>query len=157
MGRAPHLLHVFSTFVPAGPEVRTVRLMNALGPAWRHSVLAMDGRTEAREGLDPELGVRVLEALPRAGSLDTTRALTELLRREDPDLVCTYNWGAFDAVMASRWLGRGRHHLHHEDGFNADEAENYPATDEKIDPLPTAKPLEEMEALEESGQLPSYP
>ena len=125
MGRAPHLLHVFSTFVPAGPEVRTVRLMNALGPAWRHSVLAMDGRTEAREGLDPGLDVRVLEALPRAGSLDTTRALTELLRREDPDLVCTYNWGAFDAVMASRWLGRGRHHLHHEDGFNADEAERF--------------------------------
>jgi glycosyltransferase involved in cell wall biosynthesis len=44
-----------------------------------------------------------------------------LLAAEAPDLLCTYNWGSFDALLAARLVGR-RAHLHHEDGFNADEA-----------------------------------
>jgi glycosyltransferase involved in cell wall biosynthesis len=42
------------------------------------------------------------------------------------DLVLTYNWGAFDAVMARRLFGtvlRLPPLIHHEDGFNSDEAE----------------------------------
>ncbi|MGH2266679.1 hypothetical protein ACQ1Z3_16430, partial [Enterococcus faecalis] len=39
------------------------------------------------------------------------------------DLVLTYNWGAVDGVMARRVFGKGMPPLvHHEDGFNADEA-----------------------------------
>jgi glycosyltransferase involved in cell wall biosynthesis len=39
------------------------------------------------------------------------------------DLVLTYNWGAIDGVMARRVYGKGAPPLvHHEDGFNADEA-----------------------------------
>ncbi len=41
--------------------------------------------------------------------------------------------------------------------INADECEDYPTTDEKIDQLPTAKPLEELETLEADGNLPTYP
>ena len=37
------------------------------------------------------------------------------------DLVLTYNWGSFDAVMARRLFG-GPPLVHHEDGFNEDEA-----------------------------------
>jgi glycosyltransferase involved in cell wall biosynthesis len=37
------------------------------------------------------------------------------------DLVLTYNWGAFDMVMARRMFG-GPPLVHHEDGFNQDEA-----------------------------------
>ena len=40
------------------------------------------------------------------------------------DLVLTYNWGAIDGVMARRVFGKGAPPLvHHEDGFNADEAD----------------------------------
>jgi glycosyltransferase involved in cell wall biosynthesis len=42
------------------------------------------------------------------------------------DLILTYNWGAFDAVMARRLYGGAMKLpplVHHEDGFNADEAE----------------------------------
>lgn len=125
MSSAPHLLHIFSTFVPAGPEVRTVRLINALGDSYRHSILAMDGRLDAREGLAAGLDVDLLPPLPRAGSLATVRGLSDLLREQRPDLICSYNWGAFDAVIASRLAGLARHHLHHEDGFNADEAQRF--------------------------------
>jgi L-malate glycosyltransferase len=38
------------------------------------------------------------------------------------DLVLSYNWGAFDAVMAHHLLG-GPPLIHHEDGFNEDEAD----------------------------------
>jgi len=48
----------------------------------------------------------------------------EAIKQHQPDLLCTYNWGAFDAVMAARTLGRKRV-LHHEDGFNADETQQY--------------------------------
>ncbi len=120
MTATPHLLHVFSTFVPAGPEVRTVRLINAFGKRFRHSILSMDGRTTARELLDPEVDVAILDSLPLAGSIATVLALRKLLKRTAPDLLLTYNWGAFDAVMAARTLGRGNV-IHHEDGFTPDE------------------------------------
>lgn len=45
----------------------------------------------------------------------------------------------------------------HYTAINANECANYPTTDEKIDPLPTAKPLAELEALEAAGKLPAYP
>jgi L-malate glycosyltransferase len=115
-----HLLHVFSTFVPAGPEMRTVRLIEAFGSEHRHSIVAIDGRTDAREHLPRDADVRVLESPPKAGSLATTKRLRALMKRERPDLVLSYNWGAFDAVLAARSL-RSRRIVHHEDGFNPDE------------------------------------
>jgi len=121
---APHLLHVFSTFVPAGPEMRTVALIDAFGASFRHSILAIDGRTDAREHLSGRAPVRVLESLPRAGSIATVRRLAALFRAERPDLVLSYNWGAFDAVLAARALG-WKHGLHHEDGFTPDEVASF--------------------------------
>ncbi|MFT7667839.1 MAG: glycosyltransferase involved in cell wall biosynthesis [Planctomycetota bacterium] len=121
----PHLLHVFSTFVPAGPEMRTVRMINALGESYRHSILAIDDRTDAQTEFDATAPVRILPGLPRAGTASTVSALRRLIRREQPDLLLSYNWGAFDSVFASRSLYRGNRHLHHEDGFNADEADSF--------------------------------
>jgi L-malate glycosyltransferase len=120
----PHLLHVFSNFVPSGPEIRTVELIAAFGAEFRHSILSMDGRTGAAERLPPEAPVRLLDSPPKAGSLKTARLLRGLLRREQPDLVLTYNWGAIDAVIAAVTL-RFRRVVHHEEGFNADEAESF--------------------------------
>lgn len=120
MPAAPHLLHVFSTFVPAGPEMRTVRLIEAFGSEFRHSIVAIDGRTDARELLREGAGVRILDAPPRSGTLATTLRLRALVKREKPDLVLSYNWGAFDAVLAARSL-LSRRIVHHEDGFSPDE------------------------------------
>lgn len=121
-----HILHVFSTFVPAGPEVRTTQLIRALGSTFRHSIVAMDARTDARERLDASCNFELLDAPPKAGSFATVRRMRALLNEHRPDLVCTYNFGAFDTVMAARTLGL-RAVLHHEDGFNADEAHSFKA------------------------------
>lgn len=120
----PHLLHVFSTFVPAGPETRTVRLIEAMGHEFRHSILAIDGRTEARTLLSGKYDVRILDPLPRASSLATLRRLRALFVELKPSAVLSYNWGAFDAVFAARSLAFGRV-VHHEDGFTSEEAEEH--------------------------------
>ncbi|MES1244727.1 MAG: glycosyltransferase [Acidobacteriota bacterium] len=119
--RTPHLLHVLPTFVPAGLELRTVNLIAGFGHGFRHSILSMDGRTDAAGRLPEGAPVRLLPGLPKAGSIATARRLRDLLRAEEPDLVLTYNWGAFDMLLAARSLGF-RRVVHHEDGFNADEA-----------------------------------
>jgi len=119
-----HLLHVFSTFAPGGPQVRTTRLIAALGPGWRHSILAMDGCTTARELLPEGARVELLPALAKAGALRSVRRLRGLLREVGPDLLLTYNWGAIEAVVAARFAGL-RAVLHHEDGFLPDEAAGF--------------------------------
>ena len=122
--RTPHLLHVIPTFVPAGLEMRTVNLIGGFGKEFRHSILALDGRTDAAERLPEGAPVRILPNPPKAGTLATARRLRDLLRAESPDLVLTYNWGAFDMLLAARSLGF-RRVVHHEDGFNADEAQTF--------------------------------
>ena len=114
------VLHVFSTFAPGGPQVRTARLLGELDPDWRHSLLALDGNYEARTLLPASLEVELLLAPPKAGSARTTRALAGLLRRLRPELLLTYNWGAVDALLASLVV-RPRARIHHEDGFRPDE------------------------------------
>jgi glycosyltransferase involved in cell wall biosynthesis len=120
----PHLLHVFSNFVPSGPELRTVALIAAFGAEFRHSIVSMDGRTSAAERLPPDAAVRLLDNPPKAGSLPTAARMRKILRRESPDLVLTYSWGAIDAILAAASLGY-RRVVHHEEGFNADEAESF--------------------------------
>ncbi len=114
------VLHVFSTFAPGGPQVRATRLLPELERGWQHSIVALDGRTDARALLDPALAVEILPAPPRAGTPRTTLALARLLRRLRPDLLLTYNFGALDALLAARLVGL-RAVVHHEDGFRPDE------------------------------------
>ena len=115
------VLHVFPSFVPAGSQVRTARILGALGSAWRHAVLALDGRLDARALVESAVDVRYLAAPPKAGSAATTLRLAQVLERERPRLLCTYNFGSVDAGLAALSLG-GVPHVHHEDGFLPDEA-----------------------------------
>ncbi len=124
MADRPHLLHVFPSFVPAGSQVRTAQLINAFGEEFRHTILALDGRTEARALIPQAGGVRYLPAPPKAGSLRTALRLRDVLRAEKPDLLLTYNFGAIDGLIAA-WMCGGRPAVHHEDGFGPDEAKAF--------------------------------
>ena len=123
--RPVHILHLHSTFSPGGKEARAVRLMNAFGNAARHSIVSgVPGALGARDAIDPAIRVEFPEDMPSltgTPSVKRYEALARAMRRFD--LVLTYNWGAMDAVMARRIFTRGAPPLiHHEDGFNADEA-----------------------------------
>jgi len=118
------VLHCHSTFSLGGKEARAVRLMNAFGDAAEHVVLsAMPGRLGARDAIDR--GIKAdfpADAPPLTGAPMPVRLWRLARYMRGFDLVLTYNWGAFDAVMARRLFG-GPPLVHHEDGFNEDERE----------------------------------
>ena len=120
------ILHVHSTFALGGKEARAVALMNAFGDRARHVVLSsVPGALAAREAIGPGIDAAFPgDAPPLTGppSVARFRALADYMTRFD--LVLTYNWGAMDVVTVKRLLPAGLPPLvHHEDGFNADEAE----------------------------------
>ena len=118
------ILHCHSTFSLGGKEARAVRLMNAFGNSAEHVVLSgTPDRLGARVAIDRRVRVAFPEDAPPLTGAPTPLRLWRLARyMRGFDLVLTYNWGAFDAVMARRLFG-GPPLIHHEDGFNEDEAE----------------------------------
>lgn len=121
-----NILHLHSTFSLGGKEARAVRLMNAFGDSAWHTILsAMPDALGARDAIEPGIAV---DFPPDAPSLvgkpgiARYRALARYMRLFD--LVLSYNWGSMDGVMTHRLFGSGLPPIiHHEDGFNADEAE----------------------------------
>jgi glycosyltransferase involved in cell wall biosynthesis len=118
------ILHAHSTFALGGKEARAVRLMNAFGSRAEHVVLSsVPDALSARNGIAREIRADFPEdAPPLAGTPEPLRLLRLARYMRGFDLVLTYNWGAMDAVMAHRLFG-GPPLVHHEDGFNADEAD----------------------------------
>jgi len=121
---AVRILHCHSTFSLGGKEARAVRLMNAMGDRAEHAILsAMPDRLGARAAIDRGVKADFPKDAPPLTGPPTPARLWRLARfMRGFDLVLSYNWGAFDAVMAKRIFG-GPPLVHHEDGFNEDEAE----------------------------------
>ncbi|MBM4014724.1 MAG: glycosyltransferase [Planctomycetes bacterium] len=116
-----HLLHLFSTFAAGGPQVRTATLIHALPPAFRHTIVGLDGNFACRERLAEHPRVAYAEP-PRKSRLGAYAwRLGRLIKRVRPDLVLTYNWGAIEAIPGARWFGF-RRLIHGEDGFGPDES-----------------------------------
>src|SRR5690606_23713876 len=94
----------------------------------RHTIVsAVPDALEAASAVSPGITVNYPRDFePLAGRPSPAR-LQRLARAMQPfDLVLTYNWGAMDGVMAHsvfRDLYKLPPLLHHEDGFNQDEAE----------------------------------
>jgi len=121
-----HILHLHSTFNLGGKEARAVRLMNAFGDKARHTIVsAMPDQLEARAMIAKGIKYEIAQDPPPLSgkpSVKRYEAIARYMRRFD--LVLTYNWGAIDGVMAARVFGQGLPPvIHHEDGFNQDEAE----------------------------------
>ena len=121
----PHILHLHSSFSLGGKEWRAVRLMNAFGDAARHTIVsgvpdALDAQDAIAKGISYEVAQNPPPLTGRP-SVARYEAIARFMRRFD--LVLTYNWGAIDGVMARRAFAKGAPPvIHHEDGFNADEA-----------------------------------
>ncbi|BDI60689.1 glycosyltransferase family 4 protein [Qipengyuania nanhaisediminis] len=121
------ILHCHSTFAPGGKELRSVALMNALGGWAEHAIVSAEPeQTGARAHIDRAVAVRFLPEFPSLKGLPTPGRLVAIAKAmKGYDLVLTYNWGAMDAVMAHTVFGAAFDLpplIHHEDGFNEDEA-----------------------------------
>jgi len=126
MHQPVHILHLHSSFSLGGKEARAVQLMNAFGDAARHTIVSgMPDQLGARAAIAKGIRYEIAQdPPPLTGRPSVARyeALARYMRRFD--LVLTYNWGAIDGVMARRVFPKGAPPLiHHEDGFNADEAQ----------------------------------
>lgn len=128
--RAPtprlRVLHLHSSFDPGGKEMRAVQLMNAFGPGVAHSIVsAVPGALGAARAVDQAIPVDYPDFPALTGKPFPRRLQALAQAMTGYDLVLTYNWGAMDAVLAHTAFAEV-HRLpplvHHEDGFNQDEA-----------------------------------
>jgi len=126
MSKPPRILHLHSSFDVGGKELRCVRLINAFGQEFEHAIVSGDpARRSAAAVLDPNVRV----AWPKFPSLSGKPWPARLKRLAAAmagyDLVCSYNWGAMDAALAHTLFAdvyKLAPLVHHEDGFNEDEA-----------------------------------
>ena len=139
MRSLPHLLHVFSTFDPGGPEVRTAKLIEATEDCFLHWILAMDGKYGALARINNRAHVEVLppppivpEAMGRIPPVIRPPAvawrlvrnaawLRKQIRAVQPNLMLTYNLGAASALLAARTIDSCPI-IHTETGFSAEES-----------------------------------
>ncbi len=126
MSKTPKILHLHSTFDAGGKELRNVRLINEWGKEVDHAIVS--GDLEKR-GAARLIGKKARVSWPKFPALKgkpTPGRLAALAKAmAGYDLVCTYNWGAIDAVMAHTVFADAFKLpplVHHEDGFNEDEA-----------------------------------
>lgn len=128
-GEVPRVLHCHSTFSAGGKEVRCARLMNAWGARLHHTIVSGEpGALAAAALVAPDVRAEYPTTFPSLVGHPTPARLAAIARAmEGYDLICTYNWGAMDVVMAHRVFAdayRLPPLVHHEDGFNEDEAES---------------------------------
>ena len=125
-GAVPHILHLQSTFAAGGKELRTVQLINAFGKKARHTIVSGEPAQQgAADRISKSVDVRMQPEFPSLKGWPLPGRLQKLAKAmQGYDLVCTYNWGAMDAVMAHT-LFKDLHNLpaliHHEDGFDESE------------------------------------
>lgn len=122
------VLHCHSTFAAGGKELRAVELMNAFGRKMEHTIVsAMPKETGARAHIKRGVAVRFASDFPSLnGRPSPGRLVTIAQALKGYDLILTYNWGAMDVVMAHTVFGDAFNLpplIHHEDGFNEDEAD----------------------------------
>jgi len=114
------ILHVFPSFGFGGVPIRMADVANRMDGEVNHLAVALDGNIDARAFLAAHTRWDFVDLLPGRG----LRRLPEVgraIRREAPDLLCTYNFGAMDWAMANTWDVK-LPHLHFESGFGPDEA-----------------------------------
>jgi glycosyltransferase involved in cell wall biosynthesis len=117
------MAHIFPSFAYGGQQTRFAALAGGLGRGFAHHVVALDGDRAARALIAPDVSVTFHDFKARKSSLASIRNIVgfgRLFKTIKPDILCTYNWGAMEAVLANR-LGAGAPNIHFEDGFGAGE------------------------------------
>ena len=119
--RSRHFVHVFPTFAYGGVPIRIADVISRLDGPYRHSILSLNGRIDAKsriaDGVDVDFPAPPTGRLP--GLLPT---VAHWLKAAQPDALLTYNWGAIEWALSSR-LRRGLRHIHFESGFGPEEAD----------------------------------
>ena len=125
--RKQTIYHIFSTFAVGGPQRRFAMLAREM-PDYHHVISAMDNQYEAESLLQGHCSYQCHPvSMQKSGgfSVSNIRHLREQMQDLSPDMLCTYNWGSIEAVIANGGQVSGKAlvpHLHFEDGFGPDES-----------------------------------
>ncbi|MEL7445960.1 MAG: glycosyltransferase family 4 protein [Pseudomonadota bacterium] len=125
--RTVRILHCHSTFSAGGKELRSVELMNAFGSSIEHTIISGEpDQYGAAQHIAKRIKTRYPRNFPALKGAPTPWRLASVAKAIQPfDLVLTYNWGAMDVAMAHTAFSKALKLpplIHHEDGFNEDEA-----------------------------------
>jgi len=115
------IVHVFSSLEIGGTQRRFVEYMAKTQAGHNHSVYAMDGNYAAlqlMEEMNPIGNGKIL--VEKGNTVKAIFACRRLLKKEQPDLLITYNWGAIEWALANRFFSFCPT-IHIQDGFTSDE------------------------------------
>lgn len=119
---ATRLLHVLPGFGTGGIQTQLAGIANALGDAFVHAILPVDGDASCLARIAPGVPVEVVSPPPWARApLRRPLAARALLRACAADVVVTYNWSGVEWCLANRALGVAPG-IHCEHGFGVEEA-----------------------------------
>ena len=124
------VLHLLPSFGLGGMEKIVCAVLNSTPENLLHQVITLDGSTDAWNWIDNNTVTLVDFDKPK-GRARFFYCLYRLLRKIEPDILMTYNWGGTDGV----WLGRLagiKCIIHNEHGFGIEEAS---ATDRRRDAI----------------------
>ncbi len=118
------IFHVFPTFGVGGVQVRMTEVINHLGDAFRHIILALDGDYTCKDRLSAEVPVTfLLPPTEQRGLIRNLSGIRKTLKRLRPNLLLTYNWGAVEWALANT-ISPITRHIHLESGFGLEEADH---------------------------------
>ncbi len=122
------IIHFFPTFGLGGQQRRFAELIGQFNAPMHHHVISLTDEHDAKDLIADQEQLKIttlsLEKMPLT-SFANLQKLRKLFREHTPDLICTYNWGAIEAVIASHSLpffASKTGFLHFEDGFGPDES-----------------------------------
>ena len=117
------ILHVLPTFSVGGVQVRTAQIINHLGNAFRHIIIALDSNHACQSRLSSKAQAEFLPVpVKQKQTIKSIRAARSQLAKIRPDLLLTYNWGTIEWALANTISPICRH-IHLEDGFGLEEAD----------------------------------
>ncbi len=119
---ALNILHIFPTFGLGGQQRRLIDVMNGLGEEASHTIISLsDDLAAATIAPDEHCAIKAVATTKSSFiSLRAVQRLRQEISSVQPDILCTYNWGAIEAVVANS-AGQRISHIHFEDGFGPDE------------------------------------
>jgi sugar transferase (PEP-CTERM/EpsH1 system associated) len=105
---ASRVMHVVNNLGQGGLENGLVRVINGLDRnRFEHVVCTIRGLGPNADRL-PHDRVHLVTLAPHGHTRVQTPALVRTIRRFQPDVVHSRNWGAIEAVIAARWAGVAR-------------------------------------------------
>ena len=121
----PHIIHVFPSFGRGGVPIKICHSINYFGRRARHTIISTNNDFSAEDIIEDGLNVAIDKTHhdTKGSLLHFVKKHRSFLKKENADLLITYNWGAVEWALANSF-GPIMPHIHVESGFGPDEATN---------------------------------